>query len=303
MRCSSALLFQVRLSRRSCLKFIKIRSSNLCEKSCKKPVQERKEMEKKKDSLHDETSADVDAEEASTKRQLPNYFIAIQVRNPEVHERLRAVQEEIVSSNEQLRAALVPLATLHLTFMVMRLSDSDDQLNRAKMALDICGEKLRNDLSTGQLDFNVQGLGNFRNKVIFAKVENGPILDQLSHIAETVTSTFADECGLLPVDTKGFKPHLTIMKLSRARKLWNKGIRKIEPALYERHTETTFGRDSLHHIQLCSISKPKDEKGYYQVPHSVSICSYSSTATPPGGGVRPCGNTDTPCGSGSGHSQ
>lgn len=58
--------------------------ADLCEKSCKKPVQERKEMEKKKDSLHDETSADVDAEEASTKRQLPNYFIAIQVRNPEV---------------------------------------------------------------------------------------------------------------------------------------------------------------------------------------------------------------------------
>ena len=69
--------------------------ADLCEKSCKKPVEERKEMEKKpveerketekkKDSLHDETSADVDAEEASTKRQLPNYFIAIQVRNPEV---------------------------------------------------------------------------------------------------------------------------------------------------------------------------------------------------------------------------
>ena len=54
------------------------------------------------------------------------------------------------------------------------------------MALDICGEKLRNDLSTGQLDFNVQGLGNFRNKVIFAKVENGPILDQLNHIAGSV---------------------------------------------------------------------------------------------------------------------
>ena len=44
-----------------------------------------------------------------------------------------------------------------------------------------------------------------------------------SFFLETVTSTFADECGVLPVDTKGFKPHLTIMKLSRARKLWNKG--------------------------------------------------------------------------------
>jgi len=50
----------------------------------------------------------------------------------QIHERLRAVQEEIVSSSEHMRAALVPLAKLHLTLMVMHLSDSDsdEQLTR-----------------------------------------------------------------------------------------------------------------------------------------------------------------------------
>jgi len=50
--------------------------------------------------------------------------------------------------------------------------------------------KLRDDLSDSQLDFNIQGLGHFRNSVVFAKVENGPILDQLSHIAGRMNQNF-----------------------------------------------------------------------------------------------------------------
>ena len=64
------------------------------------------------------------------------------------------------------------------------------QSSRAKAALDKCGVKLRADLSDGQLDFNIQGLGHFRNSVVFAKVENGPILDQLSHIAGRIHQNF-----------------------------------------------------------------------------------------------------------------
>ena len=61
--------------------------------------------------------------------------------------------------------------------------------------------------------------------------------------------------------------------------------------------ETTFGSDSVHNIQLCSMYKPKDEKGYYHVDHTVAVRNYSTTTMPPGGNVMHSRNSRMHCGS------
>ena len=64
--------------------------ADLCEKLCESVVQgetqtkQRKQKKKKKHGTHNETSAGIDDEETCAKKKPPNYFVAIQVSNPEV---------------------------------------------------------------------------------------------------------------------------------------------------------------------------------------------------------------------------
>jgi len=63
---------------------------DICEKSCKKTGQrekqtkQRKEKRRKKNRRHNEMSANIGGGEITSKKQPANYFIAIQVANPEV---------------------------------------------------------------------------------------------------------------------------------------------------------------------------------------------------------------------------
>jgi len=50
------------------------------------------------------------------------------------------------------------------------------------------------------------------------------------------------------------------------------GIKKIEKSVYEEHSGTVFGCQSVTTLQLCSMTAPKDkESGYYKVVHEVQL--------------------------------
>ena len=80
--------------------------------------------------------------------------------------------------------------------------------------------------------------------------------------SDTVEKCFSDY-NLVSTGERGFKPHLTVMKLSRAPSLRKKGVRRIKSELYKVHSNQVFGEQVLEGLQLCSINKPKTVEGYY----------------------------------------
>ncbi|KAL3869403.1 hypothetical protein ACJMK2_042088 [Sinanodonta woodiana] len=226
--------------------------------------QKRKEVQsssKQSEEGEDEGSGKV----TKKKKPMPNYFIAIQITNPVIHEALRKVQKRVVEQNKELLPALNPLPTLHLTVFVMYLASNED-IQRAKDALDECFKELKSQYMHNPLIVDIHGLGHFRNEVVFAKVSPEENVQKLQKIADVIETQF--EAHAIPsVDKKGFKPHITIMKLSRAPKLRKKGIKKIETHLFQEFASSYFGIQEVSGLQLCAMLKPKAKSGYYQVEH------------------------------------
>uniref|UniRef100_A0A2K6F9R4 A-kinase anchoring protein 7 n=1 Tax=Propithecus coquereli TaxID=379532 RepID=A0A2K6F9R4_PROCO len=79
------------------------------------------------------------------------------------------------------------------------------------------------------------------------------------------------EKGILAGESRGFKPHLTFMKLSKAPWLRKNGVKKIDPELYEKFISHRFGEETLYRIDLCSMLKKKQSDGYYHCESSIVI--------------------------------
>ncbi|XP_038057746.1 uncharacterized protein LOC119729235 isoform X1 [Patiria miniata] len=228
-------------------------------KGLKAKKRKRKGTEKVEESS---AAAGDEGSERKTKRLAPNFFVAVQVSNPQIHEALKDVQQTVVSGDEKLKDAMVPISTLHLTIMVMHLATEED-VERAKVALNECHRLLSPRFIKEKLSILFGGLGHFNNQVMFAKIKDQDnILESLYEIADTVEKCFS-EYQLVSTGERGFKPHLTVMKLSRAPSLRKKGVRRIKSELYKAHSSQVFGTQVVEGLQLCSINKPKTPDGYY----------------------------------------
>lgn len=205
------------------------------------------------------------------KRIVPNYFVAIQISNPEIHKNIEEIQKAVVAKKAALEPALVPLTTLHFSILVLYLED-ESAIERAKVALDK-SKILIVELGLIPLSLDVMGIDDFGQSVIFAKVKEGQALDQLNVLADTVHGQFADQ-RLFPSDSKGFNPHLTIMKLSRCPQLYKKGIKKIAHEFYDDHKNDFLGSQTVDSLQLCAMKKA--ENGYYPIDHEVFFVDSSS---------------------------
>ncbi|XP_022235399.1 uncharacterized protein LOC106475628 isoform X2 [Limulus polyphemus] len=195
----------------------------------------------------------------SPEKRRPNYFIAVQVSNPEVHCHIKKVQDHIVEFDKNLQLAVIPLTTLHLTLLVMHLENGED-LKRACDTLSSCYDHVKENINANPIHLEFHGLSHFQNQVLFAKVTKGK--ERLDYVAGAVAKCFC-ESGLTVTDKTDYKAHLTIMKLSRSPKLWKKGIKKIKPSCYTDFKNTNFGIQTVRGLQLLKMARADDESGYY----------------------------------------
>ncbi|XP_033738516.1 uncharacterized protein LOC117326039 [Pecten maximus] len=141
-------------------------------------------------------------------------------------------------------------------------------------ALDLCASRLFTDYKDRLVVLGVTGIGNFRNNVLFAKVTPSDPSQHnvLQHISDVANDAFAEH-GIKNTDKKSdFKPHVTIAKLSKNfRKLRQKGIKKIDPSLYEGDVDRHFGHQVITTVQLCSMFKADKATGYYKILHEASF--------------------------------
>uniref|UniRef100_A0A0L8FJR9 A-kinase anchor protein 7-like phosphoesterase domain-containing protein n=2 Tax=Octopus bimaculoides TaxID=37653 RepID=A0A0L8FJR9_OCTBM len=211
-------------------------------------------------------------------KQIPNYFISIQFSDTEINTNLKDVQKSVMKKNGNYSLAVVPLHSLHMTLAVMHLG-GDDDIDRARAALDRSGVKLTPKYEKEMLKLPLQGLGNFRNSVVFAKVQPGDHVAKLEEIAEEIQAQFFAE-GLVGKQSN-FTPHVTVMKLSRVGKKLTKktGLKKIYPDVYDEFIDSYFGCQPVGSIQLCSMLKQKGISGYYHIEHEIYFGTSSKNGT------------------------
>ncbi|XP_077991853.1 uncharacterized protein LOC144446045 isoform X2 [Glandiceps talaboti] len=228
-----------------------------------------KKRKRKPEDKGEEDVAEETEDDKKSKRLAPNYFVAIQVSNPEIHDNLRNVQQSVMKSDEKLKDAMIPIPTLHLTVMVMHIAN-DEELERAKDALRTCHALLTPQFEDNVLEIPFSGLGHFNNQVMFARIQDGDHVSVLYDIAETVEKVY-NQYNIVSTGERGFKPHLTVMKLSRAPSLRRKGVRRIKSEYYRQFNADYFGSQVVKGLQLCSINKPKTDDGYYYFAEEIAF--------------------------------
>ena len=202
------------------------------------------------------------------KRIIPNYFIAIRVSNPLIHSGVKIVQDSILSHDEKLKPALIPLATLHLTLLVLHLED-EEKIQKATEVLHQCRTSLEPVMLNSALTLNFAGLNHFRHQVLFVKLCGEEGIVRLNTVANVVRDMFAKE-GIPSTDSREFSPHLTVMKLTRSPKLRKRGISKIPLESYATWTDFDFGEERVTSLHLCSMNK-KEEDGFYKCVTTIKF--------------------------------
>ncbi|XP_015208903.2 A-kinase anchor protein 7-like isoform X1 [Lepisosteus oculatus] len=194
--------------------------------------------------------------------QRPNYFVSIPITDKQVLSKIEEMQKAMISKEKRLHKALIPLEKMHLTVIVANLKN-EEMIQRAADALKQCKNQLDMILLGRLPQMTFHGIDQFNNKVVYIKMteEEHPVLCQM---AETVKTTF-EEMGVDITGSKEFKPHLTVLKLSKAPALRHRRIRTI---LYEEYEDVMFGAQTLTRIDLCSMRK-KQTSGHYHCESSI----------------------------------
>ncbi|XP_051020006.1 A-kinase anchoring protein 7 isoform X2 [Acomys russatus] len=204
-----------------------------------------------------------------TKDYQPNYFLSVPITNKKITTGIKVLQNSILQQDKRLAKAMVGDGSFHVTLLVMQLL-SEDEVNLGTDALLELKPFIQEILEGRNLTLPFQGIGTFGSQVGFVKLADGEHVNALVEIAETAKRTFQEK-GILAGDSRSFKPHLTFMKLSKAPMLWKKGVKKIEPGLYEQFINHRFGEEILYQIDLCSMQKKKQSNGYYHCESSIVV--------------------------------
>ncbi|XP_006046358.4 A-kinase anchoring protein 7 isoform X1 [Bubalus bubalis] len=199
----------------------------------------------------------------------PNYFLSIPITNKEITKRIKILQNAIIRQDEQLARAMSSDGSFHITLLVMQLLNEDD-VNIGIDALLELKPFVEEILQGKPLTLPFEGVDTFGNQVGFVKLAEGDHINSLLEIADAAKRTFQEK-GILAGESRTFKPHLTFMKLSRLPWLRKKGVKKIDPKLYEKFIGHRFGEEVVHCIDLCSMLKKKQSNGYYHCESSIVI--------------------------------
>ncbi|XP_058422250.1 A-kinase anchoring protein 7 isoform X2 [Diceros bicornis minor] len=199
----------------------------------------------------------------------PNYFLSIPITNKEITRGIKILQNAIIEQDKQLAKAMISDGSFHVTLLVMQLLNEDEVHNGIDALLGL--KPFVEEILQGKhLTLPFQGVDTFGNQVGFVKLADGDHVSPLLQIAEAAKRTFQEK-GILAGESRGFKPHLTFMKLSKVPWLRKKGVKKIDPELYEKFISHRFGEEVVHRIDLCSMLKKKQSNGYYHCESSIVI--------------------------------
>ena len=186
----------------------------------------------------------------------PNHFLALRITNKELRDKLEEVQMQVISNEPDLADCKIPRGALHMTLTTVGLETPEKIKNAASCLREIKGELC--DIVPKSKPLKVKGVGNFFNRVLYAKVEGIPELDELvEHLKMCL-----NEKGIDIRDYHEFVPHITLMKISRPTGRLT-GKKYISPWLYSAFSEAEFGEQPVDNIHLCAMTDDRQPDGFY----------------------------------------
>ncbi|CAF0763104.1 unnamed protein product [Adineta ricciae] len=126
------------------------------------------------------------------------------------------------------------------------------------------------NLTPPQITFT--GLSHFNNKVLYMDPVKDAHLDALMRIAEICRETY-EKNGIASTDVRPFNAHLTLFKLSKARDLHRRGVKKIDECWKSKYDNHHFGVENFHSLHLCNMLK-KQADGYYEIFHEQRLFNH-----------------------------
>ncbi|XP_034060200.1 A-kinase anchor protein 7-like isoform X2 [Gymnodraco acuticeps] len=235
------------------------------------PASTQKKRKRKRGDIGVRVDSEEDADKKKKKKESvrPNFFISIPITNTQISSAVTQVQEAVLQQEPRLARTMIPVPTLHITLLVTHLA-SQEQVDLAATVLAEAEPSLAELLGGRDLVLPFSGIGHFRKEVVFVGLAPGQHRHTLDSLAELLQSRF-EEQGLLQEGNRGFEPHLTMMKLSRAPKLRSQGMKRVDPALYSNYTNKFFGDQTVERVDLCSMLKKKQKDGYYHTETSLQL--------------------------------
>ncbi|KAJ4929248.1 hypothetical protein JOQ06_004859 [Pogonophryne albipinna] len=235
------------------------------------PASTQKKRKRKRGDIGGRVDSEEDADKKKKKKESvrPNFFISIPITNTQISSAVTQVQEAVLQQEPRLARTMIPVPTLHITLLVTHLA-SQEQVDLAATVLAEAEPSLAELLGGRDLVLPFSGIGHFRKEVVFVGLAPGQHRHTLDRLAELLQSRF-EEQGLLQEGNRGFEPHLTMMKLSRAPKLRSQGMKRVDPALYSNYTNKFFGDQTVERVDLCSMLKKKQQDGYYHTETSLQL--------------------------------
>ncbi|KAG7669242.1 hypothetical protein Ndes2526B_g05537 [Nannochloris sp. 'desiccata'] len=227
------------------------------------------------------------------KEPSPDHFLALRLsHDPSVISTITSIQNAIAQHSPHLKQAFIEPITAHLTLGVLQLPDAATK-EAAQAAL--LGAATAAAL-TMPLSVTLQGIGNFRNQVVYLDLTEA---EQILQLAATVRQYFGQQGLLLQAD-RAFVPHVTIAKLSKVPP-WQRGAgdkRKSTPwrrrqrqrqvsieesekqeELTVKEEETVVNVDSSFAASIEASSKEDKDEGRKMQQLFIPEASYSSLST------------------------
>ena len=141
----------------------------------------------------------------------PSHFLAIPLaHHPSLTTAISDIQMSIVSHSPHLKETLVDSVAAHLTLGVLSLPDTATK-TKAVAALEKAAEEAAIEASCSSFSIKIQGVGNFRDEVVFLKVAEN---ETLLRFAAALRCHFHEQ-GLLLQANRDFVPHITVAKCSK----------------------------------------------------------------------------------------
>ena len=197
------------------------------------------------------------------KEPQPNYFLAIQIKNAQIRINASILQNHIIEKDPSLAKALIKQSSFHLTLKVLHLKNISE-VELARNAFVKAVEKYQQEFTNDQLYLEFQGIGEFFEQILYAKLNNENIVKaRLNPVLDEITKQITKSDVQL-AKQESWKPHLTLVIIRKVNKL-RKEARKLHPSLTADFKNIRFGRELLQRIQLLSVTGPKSKENYYEV--------------------------------------
>lgn len=188
----------------------------------------------------------------------PNFFVAVRITSREIQEKAQEISDHIVAMEPNFRICCLPVDCMHITLATLRLNDLDE-ITHAVGVL----RNMRKGLREAFLDdiiLEIDRLDSFYQTVLYAKViENRKFLE----FAELVRKNLEKDRVKI-VDNHSFVPHITLMKITRPIQRQFSHSRRIDPSVYHKFKDATFGKQIVKNIYLCPVGVDRREDGFYQ---------------------------------------